>query len=162
LSSPELFVFVALCVRAGDKGFCWPSQEKIASDTRLSVRKVRQSTAKLERQGLISVEARQGNKRSKLYTINGPKCQSSARQKAVAGTARVQANTGRFDQNTGTGCRRIPASRAARKNKGKEKERDGPVNHLQDEQCADSWGEERTCKPQQLRELINGLGKRRP
>lgn len=69
LPPSEKLVFLALRIRQGSNASCWPSQERIASDTGLSKRSVRTITRNLERLGLIKIGRRSDDCRSKEYVL---------------------------------------------------------------------------------------------
>jgi hypothetical protein len=69
LPPSEKLVFLALRIRQGSNASCWPSQERIASDTGLSKRSVRTITRNLERLGLIRIGRRSDDGRSKEYVL---------------------------------------------------------------------------------------------
>lgn len=51
-------VLIVLCNYADQDGYCWPSQETIASDTELTDRSIRTALAALEEEGFIERSAR--------------------------------------------------------------------------------------------------------
>src|SRR5690348_16246073 len=108
LSSADLIVLIALRVRAGKKGFCWPSAARIAKDANLSVRKVRGCIHKLERLGLIRSSEREGNRRSKVYWIVRPEGGYRVAERASCASCNRDANTGTSRANSGTTCRQTP------------------------------------------------------
>lgn len=153
LSNTDRSVLFALRVRAGDKGVCWPRQTKIADDTGLSERTVRDCTNKLERLGLIKVTRRDQNRRSCIYEFTAFTSAQSPRDPLS------EANiAGKSHGNTGASIRQKPAPVADRMNNENEKEGDSaraspfgtPVIGVE---------AERACQPQQMRELINKLAK---
>lgn len=157
LSSTDRHVLLALRVRVGDNGRCWPTQRRISRDTGLAERTIRECTAKLERLGLIKAAKAENNGRQKVYKITGVERRASAANNGRKASER-NVNTGKSRQNTGTGRPQTPAPDAARMNKRNEKEGNssGPghadARHLPHSEAM------RTCEPQQFRELINWLG----
>jgi hypothetical protein len=159
LSSADRHVLLALRVRAGDNGKCWPTQKRICRDTGLSERTVRGCTAKLERLGLIKA-AKSDYGRQKVYeitTFGG----HSPPDRAVPPVSDLQFNTGNSRQETGADRRRIPAAAADRMNQRNEKEGSATSAHSPSAESAAARPDERTCHPAQIGELIRLLGKRR-
>lgn len=157
LSTCEFAVLMSLRIRAGEKGYCWPTQKTVAREARLSERKVRDCIRNLERLGWISVRERGENRRSNVYYIAAGLLHPS---ELGLGAGTAKSNTGKSRQESGTRCRQIEAGGAARKNEGKIEETDsgGPMTvEPQPPRSTD----ERYCKPMELRDLIDGLGKRR-
>ena len=76
-SSVEKIVLVNLADRANDEEICWPSQERIANECRLTRQSVNQQIRKLVEHGLISVfhDRSNGHQRANIYKI-GPSAQS--------------------------------------------------------------------------------------
>jgi len=156
LSSTDRHVLLALRVRVGDNGRCWPTQKRISRDTGLSERTVRECTAKLQRLGVIRTSRAENNGRQKIYKIAG------VERRVSPGTTggRVsdnRSNTGKSRRETGTPCRLIPAPRAARMNQPNVKEGNYAVHGLPAPQHKSDPKDVRTCTPQQMRDLIKGL-----
>jgi hypothetical protein len=61
-------IYVALMLRAGNKGHCWPSQELIASEVGLQVRQLREHLKDLEDAGWITIQRRRN--KSSIYRLN--------------------------------------------------------------------------------------------
>ncbi len=72
LGPSETLVLLALADAADDDGFCWPSQAFLARKSRQTDRNVRRILARLEKMGLLRVEARSSTygRRSNLYHLN--------------------------------------------------------------------------------------------
>jgi hypothetical protein len=68
VSAMAFRIYVALMLRAGSKGHCWPSQELIAKEIGLQVRQLREHLKQLEDEGWIMVQRRR-NKPS-IYRLN--------------------------------------------------------------------------------------------
>jgi hypothetical protein len=77
VSAMAFRIYVALMLRAGSKGHCWPSQELIASEVGLQVRQLREHLKQLEEAEWITIQRRR-NKPS-IYRLNHAvkKCRSS-------------------------------------------------------------------------------------
>lgn len=150
LSSADRSVLFALRVRAGDKATCWPRQTKIAGDTSLSVRTVRQSIRNLERLGFIKVTKGDGNRRSREYELMPLASRGLPHREPT--------NTGKLSQNAGTARRQKAAASADRMNKKNEQEGAVAPEFPLDPRPDAGWNSQRACKPQQMRQLIDGLG----
>ena len=154
LSTSEFAALMALRVRAGEKGYCWPTQKTIAREARLSERKVRDCIRTLERLGWISIGERKENRRSNVYHI-APCLLSPSEEEGAADIAKP--NTGTSRQKSGTACPRTAAPHAARKNKGKKEESYGSSRGFEPRPSRSA--EVQYCDPVEFRQLISGLGK---
>jgi DNA-binding MarR family transcriptional regulator len=157
LTSSEWLVFVVLRIRAAEKGNCWPSQLRIVRDTGLSERKVRESTDKLERLGLIRASKREGDHRRKVYEILAAR-QSQGQAKKGRSSA-AAGDTGKRRHKTGYECRQQPAPVAYRRNQENLKESGRSSDHLREQQRRAHQPGGPFCTPEQLQDLINGLGR---
>jgi hypothetical protein len=70
LPSADRMVLVALRIRSGDNGRCWPSQDRLARDCGLTERSIRTITSRLEARGFISVGKHTSDGRLKEYAVN--------------------------------------------------------------------------------------------
>ena len=78
ISHRAFVVYAYLADRADENGECWPSVNRIASDTKLSAATVRRAIKELRKEKLIETKQRYryyGEKSSLLYKILYPKSQ---------------------------------------------------------------------------------------
>ncbi len=76
ISHRAFVVYAYLADRADEKGECWPSVNRIASDTKMSESTVRIAVHELRKQKLVETKQRYryyGEKSSLLYKLNGEK-----------------------------------------------------------------------------------------
>lgn len=72
LPASETLVLLALADQANDEGFCWPTQETIATKARCSVRSVKRAIDSLKRAELLRIEHRNSSegRKSNVYHLN--------------------------------------------------------------------------------------------
>lgn len=70
LPATERMVLLALRIRSGDNGRCWPSQHRLALDCGLTERSIRTITGRLAARGFISIKPHHPDARLKEYTLN--------------------------------------------------------------------------------------------
>lgn len=119
VGSPTLkFVLIAVANYADDNGRCWPSQERLARDTELTDRCIRESLKKLEEKGFLTRDHRQ---------VHGSKRQSDVIQlvyqrKQVPVGPEERGSGGGGGEERGSGCttgtsRPKPEERGSGKNR---------------------------------------------
>lgn len=68
LPGPEKGLYLALAIRANDKGVCWPSLKTLAADTGYSISTIRTNIQKLIDRGLL-YKKQGGGRRSATYVV---------------------------------------------------------------------------------------------
>lgn len=79
-SQSAKFLLLILANYADNSGMCWPSQERLASDTEMTDRGIRKCLALLVEKGLVSFEERRGTggvRKTNIYRLSLPERGSS-------------------------------------------------------------------------------------